>query len=49
MTTKQGSGEVKVKVLRLELREETWADNANLGVICIIKKIFKVMRINREG
>ena len=49
MAIRQASGEVKVKVLCLELKEEAWADNINLGVICIIKKIFKVMRINREG
>ena len=49
MPIKQASGEVKVKVLCLEFREGAWADNVNLGVICIIKKIFKVMRINRKG
>ena len=48
MPIKYASGDVK-EVLNLEFREEAWADNVSLRVICIIKKVFTVMRINREG
>ena len=44
---KHASREVK-KVLSLEFSKEAWVENISLGVICIIKKTFKVMRINRD-
>lgn len=48
MTMKHVSADVK-KVLSFEFREEAWADSISLGIISIIKKVFKVIRINEEG
>lgn len=37
------------EVLSFKFREEPWADNVSLGVICIIEKVFKVIRKMGKG
>lgn len=48
MPVTHASRDVK-EVLSLEFREEAWADNISSGVICIIEKVFKVVRKMGKG
>ena len=38
----------KSRSSKLRIQQRGWADNISLGVICIIKKIFKVITVNRD-